>query len=186
MSEGNLLGHIISKSGIKVDPNRVRTITQIPFPVNKKAMQSFLGKINFVPKFISDYARILKPIQEMVKKDAFYKCDKRENDVFPYIKHTIAEAPAFYSPDFNKYFLLYTFSSDTSLFIMLTQKDELNNERPISFMTVSMQGLEPNHPSVDKQSYAVYKAVKHFRPYLLKNNCIIFLPHPAVRSLLVQ
>lgn len=38
VSEGNLLGHIIAKSGIKVDPERVKAIMQIPFPVNKKAM----------------------------------------------------------------------------------------------------------------------------------------------------
>jgi len=55
MSEGNLLGHIIAKSGFKMDPKRVKAITQIPFPVNKKSMQSFLGKINFLHKFISYY-----------------------------------------------------------------------------------------------------------------------------------
>lgn len=40
---------------------------------------------------------------------------------------------------------------------MLTEKDELNNESPISFMIVSMQGLELNYPAMDKQAYAVYK-----------------------------
>jgi len=55
--EGNLLSHIIAKSGTKVDPERVKAIMQIPFPMNKKAMQSFLGKINFLCKFISDYAQ---------------------------------------------------------------------------------------------------------------------------------
>lgn len=39
---------------------------------------------------------------------------------------------------------------------------------------------------MDKQDYSVYKAVKHFRPYLLKNRCVIFVPHPTVRSLLFQ
>ena len=62
MFEGNILGHIIAKSGIKVESDGVRTITQIPFTVNKKDMQSFLGKINFLRKFISDYAQIVKPI----------------------------------------------------------------------------------------------------------------------------
>lgn len=46
--EGNLLGHIIARSRIKDDPNRVRTIKQIPQPANRKAMKSFLGKINFL------------------------------------------------------------------------------------------------------------------------------------------
>ena len=48
VAEGNLLGHIINKQGIVVDPERVKAIAQIPPPSSKKAMQSFLGKINFV------------------------------------------------------------------------------------------------------------------------------------------
>lgn len=70
MSAENLLGHIIEKSGIKLELERVRAITQIPFLVNKKSMQSFLGKTNFLYKFISDYTQIMKHMQEMVQKDA--------------------------------------------------------------------------------------------------------------------
>lgn len=70
MSEGNLLGHIITKSRIKVYPERVKDIMQILFPMNKKAMQSFLEKINCLLNFISDYAQIVKTMQEKVRRDA--------------------------------------------------------------------------------------------------------------------
>ena len=39
---------------------------------------------------------------------------------------------------------------------------------------------------MDKQAYAVFKAVKQFRPYILKNWTKVIVPHPAVRSLFVQ
>ena len=45
--EGKILGNIVAKSGIKVDPDKVQTITQISHPANKKVVQSFLGKNNF-------------------------------------------------------------------------------------------------------------------------------------------
>jgi len=48
LSEGNILGFIVSKEGIHIDPNRIREIFEIPLPHNKKSMQSFLGQINFV------------------------------------------------------------------------------------------------------------------------------------------
>jgi len=54
VSNENLLGHIITKSGIKLDLDRVKTITHTPFPINMKVMQSFLRKINFLRKFIFD------------------------------------------------------------------------------------------------------------------------------------
>lgn len=36
LEEGKLLGHIISKDGIKIDPNRIEAILQIPHPRNFK------------------------------------------------------------------------------------------------------------------------------------------------------
>lgn len=38
MLEGKLLGHIISKDGMKIDPNRVQAIQNIGFPRSKKEM----------------------------------------------------------------------------------------------------------------------------------------------------
>ena len=64
----------------------------------------------------------------MIDEDVVYTFGKKENDAFVRIKQAIAETPALYNPNFNKDFLLYTFASDTSLAVVLTQKDELNNE----------------------------------------------------------
>lgn len=48
MSEGNLLGHIIDRSGIKFDVEQVQMITKIPHLANKKVMWSSLGKTKFL------------------------------------------------------------------------------------------------------------------------------------------
>jgi hypothetical protein len=71
-------------------------------------------------------------------------------------------------------------SSDQSLAAILTQKDDDNNEAPISFMSTNIQGAELNYPAIDKQAYAIYKAVKYFRSYILKNHTKVIVPHPAV------
>jgi hypothetical protein len=54
------------------------------------------------------------------------------------------------SPDFNKDFSLYTFASDQSLATILTQKDDENNEAPVSFMSTKLQGAKINYPAIDK------------------------------------
>jgi len=43
LSKGKLLGFTISKSGIHIDLDRIKEISEISLPHNKKAMQSFLG-----------------------------------------------------------------------------------------------------------------------------------------------
>ena len=55
---------------------------------------------------------------------------------------------------------------------VLTQKRELADEYPISFMSTRLQGAELNYPAIDNKAYAVFQVVKQFKPYILKNRKI--------------
>jgi len=69
MKEGKLLGHIISQEGIRIDPKRVEAIQKIELPRNKTEVQSFLGKVNFLRRFIVAFAEIVRWITSMLKKE---------------------------------------------------------------------------------------------------------------------
>lgn len=53
-------------------------------------------------------------------------------------------------------------------------------------MSARMHGIKLNSLIVHKQEFVVYKVVKQFRPYLMKNHCMVFILHQLVQSLLVQ
>ena len=53
--EGKLLGHIVSKEGVRIDPERVAGIDNIKVPKTVKAIQTFFGQINFVRRFVSNF-----------------------------------------------------------------------------------------------------------------------------------
>ena len=67
LEEGKLLGHIISKDGIRIDPSRVEAIEKIDIPRSRKEVQSFIGKVNFLRRFIPNCAKIMKGITDMLK-----------------------------------------------------------------------------------------------------------------------
>ena len=62
LSEGKILGFIVSKEGICIDPDRIKAISEIPLPHNKKSMQYFLGQINFVKRFDPNFSQIVLPL----------------------------------------------------------------------------------------------------------------------------
>ena len=68
MQEGKLIGHVISKEGIKIYPSRVAEIQKIDNPINKKEVQSFLGRVNFLRRFILKFVEIVKFIIHMLRK----------------------------------------------------------------------------------------------------------------------
>ena len=120
IEEGTLLRFVISLNGITIDLRRSESFKVITPPHNNKVMQSFLGKINFLRRFIFDFAEIVKPLQEMIKKDSNFKWTKEREEAFDKIKEEIAKAPTLWSPNFDKEFILYTFSSNHSIAAMLT------------------------------------------------------------------
>ena len=65
-------------------------------------------------------------------------------------------------------------------------KGEVAEEFPVSFRSTRLQGTELNYPAIDKQDFVVFKAMKHFRPYLLRSHSNIIVPHLVVISLLIQ
>jgi hypothetical protein len=82
LEEGKLLGHIISKEGIKIDPSRIEAILKLEHPRNLKELQSFIGKINFLRRFIPNLAELLQKITNMLKKDAKIKWDSESRQSF--------------------------------------------------------------------------------------------------------
>ena len=63
-------------------------------------MQSFMGTINFVQRFVPYFAQTVKPLQQMIKQSAQFKWTGLEKGVFEKIKAAIAHAPSLKSPNF--------------------------------------------------------------------------------------
>lgn len=66
--QGRLLAYILSRDGLKIDPEGVEKILSLVLPNHKKGLQIFLGRINFVRRFIPNLASMVKPLTSMLKK----------------------------------------------------------------------------------------------------------------------
>jgi hypothetical protein len=186
MQEGKLLGHIVSKDGIKIDPKRVEAIDTINIPRNVKEIQSFLGKMNFLRRFISNFVEIVKLITDMLKKNSEVKWTIEAKASFSHIKKFIAEAPVLVSPDYLKDFLIFSFASEHTIVVVLLQKSEEGFEQPITFFSKRLRDAELKYDIIEKQVYAMVKALKEFRTYVLHSKIIAYVPTSFVKDILVQ
>ena len=70
--EVSYLGHIISKEGVKVDPKKIKSITEWPNPTNISKLRGFLGLTRYYRRFIRNYAHKPSPLSNLLKKNAFH------------------------------------------------------------------------------------------------------------------
>jgi hypothetical protein len=186
MQEGKLLGHIVSRDGIRIDPKRVEAIETLAIPRNVKEIQSFLGKIIFLRRFVPNFAEIVKLITDMLKKNSEVKWTTEARASFDHIKKVISEAPVLTSPDYLKEFFIFSFASEHTLAAVLLQKNEEGYEQPIAFFSKSLRDAELKYNIMEKQAYAMVKALKAFRTYVLHSKIIAYVPTSAVKDILIQ
>jgi len=64
-----LLGFIVSQKGIEVDPDKVRAIREMPASKTEKQVRGFLGRLNYISRFISHMTATCGPIFKLLRKD---------------------------------------------------------------------------------------------------------------------
>src|ERR1051325_11733392 len=66
---GKLLGFVVSERGIEVDPAKVKAIQEMPEPRTEKEVHGFLGRLNYISRFISHMTVMCESIFKLLRKD---------------------------------------------------------------------------------------------------------------------
>jgi hypothetical protein len=142
MQEGKLLGNIVSAEGVRIDPDRVEAIQALSLPRSKKEVQAFLGRINFLRRFVSNFAELVKHITTMLKKGHEIKWTAEPRKSFDQIKKALTEAPVLINPDYSKDFVIFSFPSFDTVAAVLLQKNDQGQEQPIAFFSKALRDAE--------------------------------------------
>jgi len=59
------LGHVISKEGIAIDPDKIKAIMEWPIPRDVTDVRSFMGIIGYYRRFIEGFSKIAHPITSL-------------------------------------------------------------------------------------------------------------------------
>ncbi|GFW76648.1 transposon Tf2-8 polyprotein [Trichonephila clavipes] len=93
VSEVKYVGEIISKSGIKPDPDQIKAIVEMPTPKSKTEVRRLLGMMNFLSKFIPNVFKVTAPLREIIHENIEFNWGKEQELSFVSIKELLAKAP---------------------------------------------------------------------------------------------
>jgi hypothetical protein len=187
VESGRLLGFIVSKDGIRVDPLKIQAIIALPPPKNLTQLQSLQGKANFLRRFICNYDEITKGFMRLLQKNVPFIWDDTAQRSFNALKHALTHAPLLHPPDYTKDYLLYLAASTSTIAMVLVQEDSNGEEHVIYYLSKSLSGPELRYSRVEKLAMAAVIAVQRFRHYiLLRTTTVIANSNPMYHVLTCQ
>ncbi|RDX85421.1 Retrovirus-related Pol polyprotein, partial [Mucuna pruriens] len=86
VTEGIVLGHLVSSRGIEVDKAKVDIITSLPNLASLREVRSFLGHAGFYRHFIKNFSKITLPLSKLLQKDVEFVFDQSCVDAFQELK----------------------------------------------------------------------------------------------------
>ena len=104
---GRLLGSIISKEGIRVDPLKVEETLQLSSPRNIRHLQCLQGMENFLRRFVVNFSNLTKGFMHLLNKDRPFFWDARAHESFDSLKRALASSPVLSPPDYSHDFFIY-------------------------------------------------------------------------------
>ncbi|XP_038885507.1 uncharacterized mitochondrial protein AtMg00860-like [Benincasa hispida] len=104
--KGIMLGHKVSKAGLKVDQAKIDAIAKLPAPVNVKMLKSFLGHTGFYKRFIKCFSQIFRPLSILLEVDSPYDFDNACIRVFNMLRDALISMPILVALDWTQPFEL--------------------------------------------------------------------------------
>ncbi|KAF1324825.1 reverse transcriptase, partial [Globisporangium splendens] len=178
-----VLGCFVGKSGVRVDPEKVKAIDDWPVPQNAKQLRQWLGLANYLHKYTRNYAVLVQPLTQLLKKDVEWKWSKDHQTAFEEVKRSLREAPVLALPNHDKSFHVVCDASDYAIGCALMQHDDEGHERVVLCQSRQLRPAERNYLVHDKELLAMKYSLVKFRVYLLgKERFVIYTDHASLRT----
>ncbi|WRX10265.1 Reverse transcriptase domain - like 10 [Theobroma cacao] len=173
--------HLLSRTGIYVDPKKVEAILQWKQPKTLTKIRSFLGLADYYRRFVQGFSLIAAPLTRLTRKGVKFVWDDVCENRFQELKNRLTSAPVLTLPVNGKGFVVYSDASKLGLGCVLMQ-----DEKVVAYASRQLKRHEANYPTHDLELAAVVFALKIWRHYLYGEHCQIFTDHKSLKYLLTQ
>ena len=158
-------------------------------PTSMKALQRYLGTINFLAKYVYGMQPILQPIYNLLHKENNFKWTKERQQLFEQMKRKITHKLELTMPDSTKPFYIITDASNAGIGAALLQKHP--TERKMKLVSANSRlftPIEMRLSTLIRECSAISFALTDYEFLLTVSNhpIVLFTDHKAIIYLFTQ
>lgn len=160
------LGYRISEKGIGLNEMHIEAIKNFPVPRNTKEVEKCHGLFSYFRKFVRDFARIARPLTNLIKKGAVFEWTDDCMNAFLTLRKKLTEAPILCVYDPKRETELHTGASAKGFGAAIMQKQNDGKFHPVAYFSKCTSAAEANYHSFELETLAIVYALKRFRMFL--------------------
>lgn len=184
VQELTFLGYHISAKGIKPSEEKIKVISDMNAPTSIKALQRFLGMVNYYHRFVPKLADLSTPLYHHLKSlKKNFSWPAECEGAFIKVKSALSNATMLHYPRMDAKICICTDASTTSIGGVLEQQNGSSWE-PLAFLSRKLSPTEIKYSAFDRELLAVYSSIKQFRHLVEGREFTVYTDHkPLTRAL---
>ena len=160
LTEVRFLGHVVSTSGVSVDPEKVEAIMSWEKPKLVFEIRSFLGLAGYYRRFIEDFSRLAAPMTKLTRKEVKFEWNDSCERAFQELKRRLTSTPILVVPERGQKYSVNCDASKDGLGFVLMQSG-----RVVAYGSRQLKNHEQNYPTHYMELAAIVFALKIWRHY---------------------
>ena len=187
-------GEVVSRQGIQPDPQKIRSLTEMPALKNKKELQAFLGVINYLNKFSPGMSEVCEPLRKLMSSKMTWTWKASYQQLFEKAKSLIKMEMCMKFYDGTKPLYLETDASGIGLGAVLLQiRDNMGCQKdtapdstilcPITFASKSLTGAEQRYSNIECQALGILHGLEKFQHYCFCREVLVITDHKLLVSI---
>ncbi len=177
------LGHRISAAGVQPVTEKVQAIQEAPTPQSVSELKAYLGLLNYYHKFLPSLSTVLAPLHRLLKKETKWTWGREQEEAFVKSKELLQSSALLVHYDPTKPLILACDASPYGEGAVLSHRMEDGTDKPIGFVSRTLNSAEKDYSQLDKEGLAVIFRVKKFHTYVYGRPFTIVTDHKPLIAL---
>ena len=181
LTEVGFLGHVVSASGVSIDPGKIEAMMSWERPKSVFEIRSFLGLAGYYKRFIEDFSWLAALMTRLTRKEVKFVWDDSCERAFKELKRRLTLAPIFIVSKREQRYTMYCDASKDGLGCVLIQ-----SRKVVAYGSRKLKNHDQNYPSHDMELAAVVFALKIWHHYLYGEQFEVFSDHKSLKYIFTQ
>ncbi|XP_027177984.1 uncharacterized protein LOC113777142 [Coffea eugenioides] len=184
VGSGRFLGFLVSREGIRANPDKLQAIVDMAPPRNVKEVQRLTGRMAALNRFLSRSAVRGLPFFRILKAPKDFQWIEECQKAFTDLKAYLAELPTLTASEQGETLFLYLSACREAVSAVLVREDR-GVQRPIYYGSRALQGPETRYTPAEKLVIALVHVARKLRPYFQTHSVVVMTDQP-LRQILTK